>query len=124
MKLNKRLSLERHAYAPELSRLRVHSGPARTAPTMARLSAAGARTLREARDAQGWRPIAPGLWAVVTATRTGAFPLSDVKAGRVASLLELRQFVRSVREYYAGGVLFDGRILPAATVSVRVQLLG
>lgn len=113
--------LERHAYAPELNRLHAFGGV---------YAAPHCLTIKDAMRlifGKGQK-VARGILATVTFERfdeSGACRFHKVYSGFVASRKDALAFARNLAATrHAGGVLFDGSILPPATYRIQFKLKG
>ena len=112
-----KITLERHAYAPELN-------CAYIGKSKIKIAAAGCASIKAVRT-RLFAPCLPGLAAIITAKRMALAPGADkTLAGRVKSLADVRKGIDYLRAYSKGGVLLDGSILAPAVVTARIKLIG
>lgn len=125
MRLNKRLVLERHTYAPEMNGLLVITGN----HTHIRRRASGAVSIREARHYLGWVELKRGLYAEVKVRYPERFKdLNKTFQGYVPTrALGLEQ----MRKYKAEGPhakeptsLVTGEILPVPKITIHFHIRG
>lgn len=116
-----KIALERHQYAPEMTRAWIYDNRGRLA---AIIPAPGCSTIKQARQLHFARPVEAARRVTIRCTRPAPWAGFDrdysglVPLGR-AGLSIIQEMRRQLEKRHAGGALNDGRVLPDATQSIE-----
>lgn len=118
--------LECHKYAPELNKLHiVHKGK-----VVAILAAAGAKTIKEAKQKNGLLPLQKtGLFFTICreypeGTTASKICGKDTKRGMGTNSQALQLKREFVARSGAGSVLNNGEIMPDPVITIKAELIG